>query len=170
MRDTKFGKPESLIGRTFRRNGVSLRVTEAHEDAAEGREVFPTIAHWVVIGGPDEAAVGSATDLAEWLDEAEEVVFVRHPVMQFAERMEHRLSAHDGDRTGWDGDKVTDEGLLVSIEECVEALVGLTDDRITQHVPLEARIDEAIIKKATDIGNYAMMLADRALARVREEK
>ena len=75
-------------------------------------------------------------------------IALRPEVLWFAGEMEHKLQRHD-DRPGWQ-----DEPLSYLVRRLLEEVDELSDAIL---------LDEGVVGEAADVGNLAMMIADRWL-------
>ena len=87
-------------------------------------------------------------------------VVLRPEVLAFARRMELKLRKHDGDRgpRGWAGDCAFD--LITRLEEELMELHTAATAQTYEGGPAEDVINEAV-----DVANFAMMIADVAVAK-----
>lgn len=91
----------------------------------------------------------SYQEVADLVTAAEEVGGLREPVRWFAQHMETQLKANDH-KGGWKGDRIGSlfDRMLDEERELFE-VIGTANN-------------EAIIREAADVANFAMMIADIA--------
>lgn len=100
----------------------------------------------------------------EEITEEEKAMEPREPVKWFAEQMEITLRKNDH-KTGWaDCPQLWLLGRLQQeyLELCQASTFGVSPKAVTRGVSLNDLNAETIIKEATDIANFAMMIADNA--------